>query len=598
VRILPLIAGLACAAAAAAPAQYAAVQQAKKLLVLPLAVKTPADSAMSVAVMDVARDKLSGLSRYQLYVVPKAKLCEAFKSYGFPCDVLLDESQARQLAQALNVEAYTTGTLARAGGALTAHVRLRDIGGSGLAALFTTTATTSATAAALGDAVAQRITTIARAAEHARACTDARQKGQFAKALDEARKAFAIEPNLTAAHLCVGTVYEAQRFPPDSLIAAALRAAKGDSLNATAWETVARAYQQKGDTLKAIDAFAHELDGEPDNKQLRLGVAELLRQQKQYQRAVAVLEEGLARTPGDQELLDRKARVCLEGELWRCVVDGFAAQFAADSTKRADSTFLKAAIGAAQQISDTAHLLLFAHAATRHFPRSAVFWEALGAGFELQGQRDSSIWAYQQALAADPNRVNTALLIAKAMVDGATYDTARAPAKSDTSALRAYRNAFADRLDAARPYIAKAAASPDTNLRISAAVILLNGGSKLAQQAQAYDRALPWLEQALELVAPRTAADTLGPRQQIRVQASFWYGVSSVASLAAPYAAMVKSKDCREAKAINDRIARTRAALELGARVSPAFVNTMLQNVAKFEAVMPQVKKQFKCNNF
>jgi tetratricopeptide (TPR) repeat protein len=597
VRILPLIAGLACATAAAAPAQYAAAQQAKKLLVLPLAVKTPADSAMSVAAMDVARDKLSGLARYQVYAVPKTKLCEAFKSYGFPCDVLLDESQARQLAQALNVEAYTTGVLERAGGTLAARIRLRDIGGSGLAALFTATAT-PATAAALGDAVAQRITTIARAAEHARACTEARQKGQFAKALDEARKAFAIEPNLTAAHLCVGTVYEAQRLPPDSLIAAALRATKGDSLNATAWETVARAYQQKGDTLKAIDAFAHELDGEPDNKQLRLGVAELLRQQKQYQRAVAVLDDGLARNPGDQELLDRKARVCLEGELWRCVVDGFAAQFASDSGKRADSAFLKAAIGAAQQIADTAHLLLFAHAATRHFPRSALFWEALGAGFELQGQRDSSIWAYQQALAADPSRVNTALLIAKAIVDGATYDTAHAPAKSDTSALRAYRNAFADKLDAARSYIAKAAASPDTNLRISAAVILLNGGSKLAQQAQAYDRALPWLEQALELVAPRTPADTVGPRQQIRVQASFWYGVSSVASLAAPYAAMVKSKDCREAKAINDRIARTRAALELGARVSPAFVNTMLQNVAKFEAVMPQVKKQFKCTNF
>jgi len=27
-------------------------------------------------------------------------------------------------------------------------------------------------------------------------------------------------------------------------------------------------------------------------------------------------------------------------------------------------------------------------------------------------------------------------------------------------------------------------------------------------------------------------------------------------------------------------------------------VNQMLQNVAKFEAVMPQVKKQFKCKNF
>jgi len=61
---------------------------------------------------------------------------------------------------------------------------------------------------------------------------------------------------------------------------------------------------------------------------------------------------------------------------------------------------------------------------------------------------------------------------------------------------------------------------------------------------------------------------------------------------------MVKSKNCTEAKAINDRLVRTKEALVFGARVHPPTVNQMLQNVAKFEAVMPQVKKQFKCKNF
>jgi len=100
------------------------------------------------------------------------------------------------------------------------------------------------------------------------------------------------------------------------------------------------------------------------------------------------------------------------------------------------------------------------------------------------------------------------------------------------------------------------------------------------------------------VVAPRTPADTVGPRQQIRLQASFWYGVSSVASLSGPYSAMIKSKNCVEAKAINDRIARTKEALIFGARVHPPTANAMLQNVGKFEGVMPQVKKQFKCKNF
>ena len=597
-RTARLLVGLVSALAAVARAQVAPQQPAEKLLVLPLAVKTPADSAVSIAIMDVAREKLGGLARYKVMVVSKPKLCDALKASDFACDVLLDESQALLLARFLNVNAYTTGALERSGGSLVASIRVRDIGSSGYAALFAVTNGNPGTPAALGEAIAQRLNNIVRAGEQARECNDQRQKSQFTKALDAARKALAIEPNLPAAHICMATVYEAQRMPLDSQLAAYQRAAKGDSLNATAWENVARLYQQKGDTLKAIDAFIHELQGEPQNVQLRLGIAELLRQQKQYQRAVGVLDDGLGKGAGDPRMLDLKARICLEGELWRCVLNGFVIQWKTDTAKLADSAFIKAAIGAAQQLADTEQLLFFSHAAVRHFPKSAAFWKVLGAAFDAKGQRDSSIWAYQQSVVLDPSDVGASLLVAKALVDGAVYDTAQAgKLKADTAALHAYRNAFADKLDTARNYVAKAVSSPDTALRLNAAVILLTGGSKIGQ-AQAYDRARPWLEQTLQLVAPRAPADTVGPRQQIRVQASFWYGVSLFQMLPPAYQAMVKSKNCNDAKDVNDRIARTKEALLAGARVSPSFVNTLLTNLAKFEEQMPKVRQAFKCKNF
>ena len=597
-RTARLLVGLVFAPVAAAQAQVTPQQPAEKLLVLPLAVKTPADSAVSIAIMDVAREKLGGLARYKVMVVPKPKLCEALKASDFACDVLLDESQALLLARFLNVNAYTTGALERSGGSLVATIRVRDIGSSGYAALLSVTNGNPGTPAALGEAIAQRLNNIVRAGEQARECNDQRQKSQFNKALDAARKALAIEPNLPAAHICMATVYEAQRMPLDSQVAAYQRAAKGDSLNATAWENVARLYQQKGDTLKAIDAFLHELQGEPQNVQLRLGIAELLRQQKQYQRAVGVLDDGLGKGAGDPRMLDLKARICIEGELWRCVLDGFVMQVKSDTTKLADSALIKAALGAAQQVADTEQLLFFSHAAVRHFPKSAAFWKALGAAFDAKGQRDSSIWAYQQSVVLDPSDVGASLLVAKALVDGAVYDTAQAgKLKADTAALHAYRNAFADKLDTARSYVAKAVSSPDSALRLNAAVILLTGGSKIAQ-AQAYDRARPWLEQTLQLVAPRTPADTVGPRQQIRVQASFWYGVSLFQALPPAYQAMVKSKSCNDAKEVNDQIARTKDILLTGARVSPSFVNTLFTNIAKFEEQMPKVRQAFKCKNF
>ena len=595
-RILRLVAGLVCIAASAR-AQLATQQPSIKVLVLPLTVKTPPDSALSIAAMDVAREKLGSMARYKVQVIPKPKLCEALAASDYACNVLLDETQANQLARFLNVNAYTTGALERSGNTPTATIRVRDIGSSGMAALFTVSSGNPGTAAAVGEAIAQRLNTVVRAAEQARDCNEQRSKSQFARALDAARKALAIEPNLPAAHICIATVYEAQHMGVDSQLAAYQRASKGDSLNATAWENIAHLYQQKGDTLKAIDALIHELAGEPQNAQLRLGIAELLRQQKQYTRAKTVLDEWLAKNPGDQRATEFRLRICIEGELWRCVLDGFVETVKNDTSKLADSSVIKPALGAAQQVADTQQLLFFTHAAVRHFPKSAVFWKALGAAFDMKGQKDSSLWAYKQALALDPSDANGALLIAKTIVDATSYDTAHAPPKADTAALRPYRNAFADKLDSARAYINKAAASPDSNLRITAAVILLNGGSKIAQ-TQAYDRALPWLEQDLQLVAPRTPADTVGPRQQIRRQASFWYGVSSVGPLFAQYSVMVKSKNCGEAKNVNDWIGRAKDALIMGAPVHPPTANAMLQNISKLETIMPQVKKQFKCKNF
>lgn len=593
-----MVIALALGCVGAAPAQLAITQPTTKLLILPLGVTSPGDSAASIATMDAARDRLAVLARYKVIVVSKTKLCEALKASGFACDLVLDDAQARELARFLNVQAYTTGTLERTGATLIASVRVVDIGSSGFPFLFDAAAANPATPATLGEAIAQRLNRIVRAGENARECNDKRMKGQIPAALDAARKALAAETTLPAAHLCIATIYETQKFPPDSLIAAALRATRGDSLNPTAWETIARAYQVKGDTAKAIDAFQHELRGEPQNTQLRLGIAEQLREQRQYAAAIALLDDGLARKPGDAKMLDLKSRICIEGQLGRCVLEGFVQRTEADSSVLGDSTFLKGALGAAQQASDTQQLLFFSGAAVRHFPRSAAFWKAQGQAFELRGMPDSALVAYQKSLTLDPTDAKATLLVAKAMVDQATYDTVAANRlKSDTVQLRAFRTAFADRLDTARAYLERAAMSTDTSVQINAAAILRDGGEKLTR-AGAFDRAVQWLEKTLALTAPRTRGDTTGVRQAIRVNASFWYGLAAMSGLPTVYQAMAKSKSCAEAKSFNDQLARVRAALTRGRSVHPPTVDNTLQTLRKFDTVMPKVKKQFKCSNF
>src|SRR3989449_3531001 len=121
----------------------------------------------------------------------------------------------------------------------------------------------------------------------------------------------------------------------------------------------------------------------------------------------------------------------------------FRSQVKNDPSKAGDSTVLKAALGAAQQLSDTQQLLFFSRAAVAHFPKSAAFWKALGSAYDLKGQKDSSVWAYKQSLKLDPTDVKASLLVARGIVEGTSYDTAQAwKLKGDTAALRALRNAF------------------------------------------------------------------------------------------------------------------------------------------------------------
>jgi Tfp pilus assembly protein PilF len=584
-------------AAGSASAQLSAHLPTEKILVLPFMAES-ADSAAAIALSDALRERLANSAKRWVQVIPKAKLCEALRASGFPCDGLLDEQQANQLARFLQVDAYVSGHLEREGTGLKALVRSMDVQGSGMAASFTVTDANPGTPAALAEKIAQRLTAVIRPSEFVRECTTERQRGQFGRALAAARKALAGDPNSTGAHLCTATVYEAQRMPSDSVIAASKRALAGDSLNTTAWENIARVYQQKGDTAAMIDAFVQQLRGQPRNTGKRLGVAQTLRQMKQYERAVEVINEGLAVIPGEAQLNELKTIICVEGSLHRCTLETFMARAQADSTVLADSTFLKPAIGSAQQVSDTTALGQLTGAAVTHFPRDPSFIKARAAYYEMAGKPDSAIVMYRRALEIEPTDVSTSLSVAKAIIDRAVWDTA---GTKDTTATRPRRVAFAALVDSARPFLRPGLASPDSSQRLAAAVIMLTGGSKLAQ-AGAYDAAYVWLDSLLLVVTPRSSSDTVGPRHQVRRNASFWYGLASVLTLNKPYQDMTKLKSndpsrCDVAKGIFDRLTKTKAALRLGRSVHPPTADQMMGFADQYERAKPQVVRAFKCRN-
>lgn len=601
-RALQLVIALTMCAAASAAAQLAVQQPTERFLVLPFQAAA-ADSAASIALADAVRDRLGQIAKSKVQVIPKAKLCEALKQSGFPCDGLLSGEQASQLARFLQVHSYLSGDFHKSGADLSADVRMVDIASSGMAGSYRAT---NAAAPALAEAIAQRAYVIIRASENIRDCNTQRQGGQFARAKQAAQKALQQDSNSVSAWLCIATVFEAQRAPIDSIIAASRNALKGDSCNGTAWENIARGYQQKGDTAKMVDAFIHQLCGEPRNTAKRLGIAQLLRQMKKPDQAVQVLDDGLKYSPGDAQLLELKLTICTEASNFKCALDVWSAKFDHDTALGGDTTFLKPAIGAAQQVGDTAALNKFTAAALRHFPNNLIYLKGRGAYFETVNQADSALAIYRTVLQKDPSDVSTSLLVAKVLIDRAVYDTAAARIlreKKDSVGLRHLQEGFATRVDSAKPFLRPGLASADSGQRLAAAVIMLTGGSKIAQ-AGAYDDAYVWTDSLLKIVAPKTATDTLGPRYQVRINASFWYGLSSTLTFGKEYGRIAKLKGsdrpprCEQARDLKDRLLRTKAAMTLGRRVHPPTADQMLGFIGQYERALPQVGKAFKCANF
>lgn len=576
-------------------------QPTERLLILPF-MASPADSAASIALADAVRDRVNSLVKSKVMVVPKAKLCEALAQSGFSCNGLLDDQQAKQLAHFLQVHSYVTGSFAKSGSNLTGDVQMIDIGSSGMSGRFNATNGNPGTTLALAETIAQHIASVVRISEPIRNCNDERKKGNFSRARSEAQKALTVDPNSTGAWLCISTIYEAMRLPIDSQIAANERALKSDSLNGTALENLAQLNMRRNDTLTAMKFYIRQLGGEPRNTQRRLGVVLQLRQMKQYPLASQVIDDGLKVQPGDMQLLDMKLTICTEANNYACESEVWLAKAKADSTVLADTTNVKAAIGAGQQASDTAALDFFTAAAYRRFPNNVSFIKARAGALELAGKTDSAMAYYRKALALQPNDATTSLQIAKEIVDRATYDTAQARhlrEAKDTSGLRMLQQALAAKIDSAKTFLKPGLASPDSTQRLAANVIMLTAGSKLAQAA-AYPAAYEWLDSLLLIIGytPRTPADTLGPKHQVRINASFWYGLSSILTLQPEYKRMSETKGaarCPTAHAVFDRLSRTKEALQLGHRVHPPTVDQMLGFVAQYEKAKANVQAAFKC---
>jgi len=464
----------------------------------------------------------------------------------------------------------------RQGDSLRLQLRLVDAAGSGLSGWETVRVPAATSAEDFGKTAADQLDNQLRAAEHARDCSERRQRGDTRGAADRAERAFSLYPNHPGAAMCLAYAYEVQQLGLDTIIGALRKAVAGDSLNGRAWEELGRRLRDNGDEAGALDAFYHQLLSEPTNQRLRVGVAAGLAAQGDYPKAVEVIDAGLALSPGDAQLLQLKERACLDGSMWRCGLDALEAQYDLDTTLASDTIFFQKTFGAAQSIPDTAAMLKWSRLGTEKFPDLVASWRARAATLKLVDERAGALEAYQRIVTLDSTQVGSALAAAQMLLDSTLVVDTTVPL--DTARLRQAEEML---------LLAGRQLRGDTATSMAIATMFYNPASKIAQL-----RIMPHLPMASRFLEHALVYDLRG---QLRGPANFFLGLSLFFQVTELDTRVRESRDCAMVDQEIEMTRRTRAALEAGRQISPQTVNQLLGYVGQIEGALPTYKPAFGC---
>lgn len=473
-RSLAFLALAAAALVAPAAAQVARVTTSAtsvKVVVVPFS-RPDRDSALSVQIANAVRERLKLAYTDRFNAVDKRLIDTNLVSSGFPVDMPLDPTSARQLARVLNARLLLEGVILQLGDdSIEVVGRMNEI---------TQTFPQSATASVrverrragngTGSEIANRLADAFRSFEPAKQCQVFRQSQDYPRALNAANDALRRYANSSQALLCMAQVMRAQNAPADTVIRVLVRAQNADSLNVLAQWQLMRYYEEQHDTSGMIQSMHHILIADANNNEVRIALVRLHIAKNEPDSSLRILNESLDRNPNQADLLDVRSRVfAMLNRLGDAAGD--LAHVAQLDTAKVDSALVYRIFNTYRAAHDTTAMLAWGDTATRRFPDQASYWYELSSLRRVKGDSAGAIQAIRGYLGVLPNDARGNLVYAGYLYDAAQFDSAQARAL--------------------------AAAAADSSLRGGAASILFGIGARLradhpADAAVLLQRALDW----------------------------------------------------------------------------------------------------------
>ena len=550
------------------------IRQTERFLILPALPGDPADSLYVLQLAHEIRSRLEGRFRTQVTIVSTTQYCDALEASGFDCAFIPDDNSARQLANFLRADSYTTSTFRR-NSEPTIRIRMVDIGRSGIAGWLTVTGEPDKSAKDFAKVVADSIRRRVQVAANVRNCAERRDRADYKGGRDRAERVFREYPNHPAAARCVADIFQATNQPPDSMIWAYQKMTTGDPLLERAWQRLAEAYFEKGDTLGAIESTEKRLGAVPDDISLRLSVIQMWQLQADYDRALSMVEEGLQRDPDNPDLKRLHARVCFDGQNWVCAVEAFGEWYESDVNQASDSLFFIQILGAAEFADDSTALQRWSKEAVTQFPNSLQFWSRRAGLLAMTADTAATLAAFKQVMELNPGESRAILAYASRLVGTVTIDTA---VPLDTATLM--------RADSLMTVVAEMAGDDPNTQRLLAA-FYYRPGSALAQKQMRADLAMAWLEKA---IGYDVAGTVTGP-------ASFFYGLAGYFHLQPWYSEVAGSESCELAREFDHFAKLAVERMVAGASLAQATADQLLPGLEQISNAGSQMVERFCASN-
>jgi tetratricopeptide (TPR) repeat protein len=403
---------LALSAGAASPAagQIARVRvasaDAPKLLVVTFQ-RERNDSLLAVQVSDAIRERIRNVYLTRFNPILRDGMCRALTESGFPCDVPLEPTVVRQLARFLNARLIIEGNvIPRGQDSVLIIARLVEAAGATPQSATATVTALRSRAAGTGGDLANRLADSHRSFEDVQQCRQHLEAQRYEQAVREATDALRRHPSSSAALLCLAGVLRAQNAGTDTVEATLRRALAVDSLNTTVMRQLANIYQTAADTARLIGMLRQYLRIELADKETRIAMAQLyvrIGQQardtglaRQYaDSAVELVNQGLARSPADLDLLATKAIGLAVAQRWDSAAAVSELIASADSQK-VDSLFVFRITNYLKAIPDSARLYSWTIIATQRLPSQSSYWFDLANLAIARGDTNRSLEAARQ----------------------------------------------------------------------------------------------------------------------------------------------------------------------------------------------------------